>query len=369
MGLLKRRNLGMKPARRILIYRLGSLGDTIVALPALQLVAERFASAERWVLTDIPSGSKVTPMETLLAGTGLVHGYIRYPIATRNMSTLRRIRREIRNLAPDLLVYMAAPRGRMKALRDSVFFKVCGVSRQIGVPYTRRLQLPLRLSRAHYEYEGARLLRCLRKLSPPRELAFDLRLTESEYRTGREAIRSIGDGTRYIAASIGAKRDVQNWGDRKWASLLERLGKRCPGVGLVMGGSGDEWERTEWILSRWPGPVVNLCGQVGVRVFAAVLQGASLYIGHDSGPMHLASAVGTRVVAIFSSRNLPGEWFPPGQNEILYKAMPCQGCQLDTCVERRKACINSVTVEEVEQGALRQLGCGVALGNGLSRTQ
>ena len=70
--------------------------------------------------------------------------------------------------------------------------------------------------------------------------------------------------------------------------------------------------------------------------------------GHDSGPTHLAAAVDTPCVAIFSSRNYLGEWFPQGTgHRVLYHPIECQGCKLDVCIERQKACINSITVDEV----------------------
>jgi len=69
-------------------------------------------------------------------------------------------------------------------------------------------------------------------------------------------------------------------------------------------GAADEQVRTELLLANWPGPKLNLCGQLSVRQSAAVLTHARVYLGHDSGPMHLAAAVGIPCVAVFSSRNL-----------------------------------------------------------------
>jgi len=84
-----------------------------------------------------------------------------------------------------------------------------------------------------------------------------------------------------------------------------------------------------------------------------VLTHARMYLGHDSGPMHLAAAVGTPCVAVFSSRSLPGEWFPYGdQHRVLYRSISCQGCRLEVCIERQKACIRSITVDEVECSVL-----------------
>ena len=64
--------------------------------------------------------------------------------------------------------------------------------------------------------------------------------------------------------------------------------------------------------------------------------------------MHLAAAVGTRVVAIFAARNLPRTWFPYGTaSRVLYHQVDCRGCGLETCIVERKRCLLSITVPEV----------------------
>ena len=132
--------------KRILIYRLGSLGDTIVSLPALRLVQRSYPQAERWMLTNFSASSKAAPMARVLEGTGPVHGYIEYPLGLRDPRGLLRLRQEIHRLGPDVLIYLAAPRGRLKALRDAVFFRACGIPRLIGVPYSKTYQHPLKLA-------------------------------------------------------------------------------------------------------------------------------------------------------------------------------------------------------------------------------
>jgi lipopolysaccharide heptosyltransferase III len=93
---------------------------------------------------------------------------------------------------------------------------------------------------------------------------------------------------------------------------------------------------------------VNLCGKLSPRESAAVLARAKLFLGHDSGPMHLAAAVGIPCVAVFSARNRPRMWFPWGsQHEVIYHRTDCWGCDLDTCIEQKKKCLTSILPAEV----------------------
>jgi ADP-heptose:LPS heptosyltransferase len=104
-------------------------------------------------------------------------------------------------------------------------------------------------------------------------------------------------------------------------------------------------------------PVLNLCGQLTPRESSAVYRRACVYLGHDSGPMHLAAAVQTPCVAIFSARQPAGVWFPFGLgHRVLYRPVDCRGCGLETCIVERKKCILSITVDEVMEEVRGILG-------------
>lgn len=344
-----------KAIPRVLIYRLGSLGDTVVALPALRLVARAFPNAERHLLTNYGAHTKAAPMAAVLAHTGLIRGVLEYPIGVRDPLRLWALWRQIRALRPEVLVYLAEPRGLLRTWRDALFFRTCGIRHLVGVPYARGQRQVRRQSDGSFEFEGARLARCIGELGDARlddQASFDLALTAEERSTARSALAPLSCGRPMLAVSIGAKMDVKDWGDANWGALLAALNRFLPNWGLVMLGSADEGVRTQALLRNWSGSSLNLCGNT-VREMAAILECCSIYLGHDSGPMHLAAAVGTPCVAVFSSRNQPGEWFPHGRrHRVLYQPMPCQGCRLEVCVEQQKACIRSITVEAVRHAVL-----------------
>ena len=96
--------------QKILIYRLGSLGDTVVAIPCFNLIAKKFPVAEKRVLTNMPINQKACQLETVLENTQLVHGYIAYPA---NMSLLKKffvLSKMLRQWHPDVLIYLIAQR-------------------------------------------------------------------------------------------------------------------------------------------------------------------------------------------------------------------------------------------------------------------
>jgi ADP-heptose:LPS heptosyltransferase len=345
--------------RKVLIFLLGSLGDTVVALPALRLIARRFPQAQRCVLTNFSVSEKAAPMSSLLDGD-LIHDYIRFPPGRNEPLQLLKLAITIRRWNPDLLVYLHEPRGRAIAARDAVFFRVCGIRRTVGYHYVSADHaLNFDTTTGQYEHRTDYLARRLSSLGDARpgdRSSWDLALSKAEADKARTALSPLLGCSGILSASIGAKVDVKDWGDGNWTKLFQSLSARLPGWGLAMIGAPSERERSQNLLAAWQGKSVNLCGSITLRECGAALSQSDVYVGHDSGPMHLAAAVGTPCVAIFSARNLPGEWFPYGEGHtVLYHQTECFGCRLSDCPEFAKKCILSISVETVAQATLQKI--------------
>lgn len=154
--------------KRVLLYRLGSLGDHLVALPCYRLVQRAFPEAERRLLTNIPVMNKAAAVEAVLEGSGLVDGYLTYVVGERSLLALLKLAWTIRRWKPDALVYLAGARGEKAARRDRMFFRLCGIRQQIGLPLTEDLQHHrsegMREGTPWFEQEGRRLARCIAEL-------------------------------------------------------------------------------------------------------------------------------------------------------------------------------------------------------------
>ena len=338
--------------KTVLIYRLGSLGDTIVALPLFKKIAEIYPKHKRYVLTNYNTNIKASHTSLILDGSGLVDGYISYPVKTRSLRELNLLKKKIQDIQPEVLIYLASPRGRIKAYRDAFFFRWCGIRKLIGIPYTEHLQKNRWLPEENaYEYETERLVRCLSSLGKvdlENRTCWDLNLTENEVSQADKALGTIGKRTPFIVCSPGAKVDVKNWGEQNWSNLVALLYGRYGRYALVCIGAASEHDIAEEILKRWKGLTINLCGKMTPRESAAVLEKADLFIGHDSGPMHLSASVGTPCMAIFSGRNLPRVWYPYGKHHrVIYHEVGCNGCELEVCEKYDKKCIMSIGVNEV----------------------
>ena len=349
---------------RVLIYRLGSLGDTIVALPCFHQIARAYPDAERCLLTNIPVHSKAPAAFAVLEGSGLVHSFLRYPLATRNIGELITLQREVRAYRAQVLVYLTPRRQAGEVLRDAAFFRLCGIPQMVGLPLARDARTNRRdPGTGIYEPEAARLARLMRglgRINLGDAANWDLGLTLHEHKRAAEALEPVQDRP-LLACSVGTKVQAKDWGQDNWRNVLDTLATELPHYGLVLIGASEEAGVSDVAAAAWAGRSVNLCGQLAPRVSAAVLARARLFLGHDSGPMHLAATVGTPCVAVFSARNKPRVWFPWGeQHEVVYHRTDCWGCGLETCIEQKKKCLTSIVPAEV-LGVVRRVLARLAL--------
>ena len=302
---------------KVLIFRRGSLGDGVVSLPALSVLAERFPDSERRILTNSPVAGRAAPLHDLLAGSGLVCGYFIFPPSNWNPVEVRKLRSEIRAWRPDILVYLSEPSRRLRLIREMMFFRWCGVRRFIGLPFSSALRAYHKIGEDLWESEGNRLLRAINAESRIVPQA-DLGLGPKEIAQADKILSDWRGAVRFIVFCIGGKGEDKDWGDHNWEFVLKTLAPDHPDLGIAAIGSGEERGRSEALLQLWCGPSINLCGDLPSRISAIVAGRASFYLGHDSGPMHLAALAGVPCIAVFSARAKPGVWFPMGNDHRIF---------------------------------------------------
>jgi heptosyltransferase III len=344
--------------RKVLIYRLGSLGDTVVALPCFHLIARTFPNAERVLLTNHPVHAAAPPAAAILNHSGLVDGYMGYTAGTRKIGELMRLAWRIRRFNPDVTVYLMPVRPAKDVERDRRFFQLAGGGQLIGIPGEEERRHAFDARSGRFETEASRLARCIVKLGDAAigdRANWSLNLTVEEQ--GAAAV-SLGPLMRrpLVACAPGTKMQAKDWGRDNWRALLTWFHSRYPEFGLALLGAQEDTDLSDYVARDWAAPKVNLCGKLTPRESAAVLQHAKIFLGPDSGPMHLAASVGTPCVAAFSARAMPGTWFPIGPlHQVIYHQTSCYGCQLESCITENRRCLTTITLPEMTDAVCRIL--------------
>ena len=149
------------------------------------------------------------------------------------------------------------------------------------------------------------------------------------------------------------------WWGRMWpldrvSQVIDRLAQRL-GVKVLLIGAADDLPDAQRIASMTRSHPINLVGKTTTGELAALFRRLELLLCIDSGPLHLAAAVGTPTVSLFGPAN-PAIWAPQGeQHTVIYKGLPCSPCDQVTCVRQTNECMTLIGVEEVLQSTLSKL--------------
>jgi len=235
-----------------------------------------------------------------------------------------------------------------------VFFRLAGITSiigdQDGLPVAesaRGTPLP------YVDHEADRLLkrlaRCGIPVPPPGQGCMDLRLTPQEVGSAQDWLasrRGSVAGELLVAIAPGSRAPSKVWPAERYVALGRVLIEELSALPIVFGGREDQL-LGDLLIRAW-GRGANAAGELTVRQTAAALANCCLYVGNDTGTMHLAAAVGTPCVAVFSAQDLPGRWHPYGTGHyVLRSVVPCEGCHLRECVKFDLRCLKQIEVSEV----------------------
>lgn len=303
------------PRETLLIFRLGSIGDTVVALPCFHAIARAYPNHRRVLLTNALTSVRASSAESVLDGTGLIDDVVYYPVGDFSIKQSLALWDQLKRIRPAFLIYLAERATGGPVIRDYLFFKAAGVPKILIGPWSKQLR-DCRVDpwTGELEYEAERLARMLGRVvhTDLKPGSWDLRLSALEHAKVDQVIDEIAGHRPLLAIAPGAKVLAKDWGIDRWAALLASVADAYREVGLIIVGAPDERALCDDLANRWKGPVVNLCGILTPRETAAALGRCQLMVCHDSGPMHLAASQGTTCIALFGNYNQPRKWYPFG---------------------------------------------------------
>jgi len=231
---------------------------------------------------------------------------------------------------------------------------IAGIARRVGLDSDGRgFSLTQRVPAASERHEVDLYLACARALGVPTEGA-RLEFYPSETaRREASAWEPAGAGPLVVVHPAGGhnpgmRLSAKRWPAERYAALIGRLIAERGARVAVVGGPEDVHLAEE--ICRQAGAAVNLAGRLSFDQLGALLERAQLFVGNDTGAMHLAVAVGAPTVAIFGPSD-PRQYGPYGPgHRALWNPTECAPCLARGRWEagcRDFRCIESVTVEQV----------------------
>jgi heptosyltransferase-1 len=334
---------------RLLIVKLSAFGDVIHTLPTLEALRALYPQGHiTWLVED--------PFAPLLAG---------HP-ALDEVWSIPRLRLQRQSLyweAPALAAMLHRLRSQpfdmvidlQGLLKSALWVALTRSLRKIGYNGTREgSYLVLREKLPPYDPDAHAVLRYLnvaRYLGAP-EMPARFRLEHVVAGSG-ELLDQVNQKP-YVVLHPGARWATKLWPAASWARLAEWLAGRV--LAVVLTGSPGDHRLAQAILAESQAPIINLTGRTAMGELAAVLKGAAFAVTTDTGPMHLAAALGTPAAALFGP-TAPWRTGPFGEgHEIIRLGLDCSPCFRRECPEPR--CLTELPVERVMAACEKMLSLG-----------
>jgi ADP-heptose:LPS heptosyltransferase len=161
----------------------------------------------------------------------------------------------------------------------------------------------------------------------------------------RLAAAGIDPDRPWILLHPGASAASRRYPAGHWAHVLRLLAEKLQ-LPLVLTGSAEESELVDGIQFASAVPAVSLAGRLTLGELGAALRLAAVAVTNNTGPAHMAAAVGTPVVDLYALTN-PQHTPWKVKSRVLFHDVPCRFCYKSTCPERHQACLAGVEPQRV----------------------
>lgn len=344
-------------AARVCVYRVGAIGDLVCATPALWAIRRSYPDAHLTLLTTPGKYGHSRHADDLLGRAGWLDEIILYDLdEIRTIRDRLTFAARLRARKFDVWIDLTLDRAKFtRIIRDMLLARMLGVRWAFGwrlehIGFAARAEAEVR--EFPDEVERLAALLCAGGIDGDATIFPAL----AEPRDDRPAPfhRDLRiDGRRLVAIAPGARRSCNLWPTDRFAEVCMEL--IANGVEVILIGGVDDYSLCEEIISHSGHGASNLAGELSLRESCALLRRCDLVICVDSGPQHLAAAVGTRCVALFSQRNQRRRWYPHGSGHLVLEgSVECHTCLLDTCPYDNR-CMKQITVEQVLAAARASL--------------
>lgn len=332
----------------ILIVKLSAIGDVVHTLPSLAAIRKLYPEAHiTWVIEE--------------ASSDIIedHPYLDRVLISRRKRWLENLTKpgKFRQTVTDIRLFISTLRDRQYdlvidfhgLLKSAFIVLLSSGQRKLGYDSMQELS-GFFLNEKIFEDMNKHAVN--RYLDFPRYLGYDTEQpdffipVEECNETRVDSLltaHGIDSAKPFVAVSPVAFWETKLWQNDKFTRLCDRIVTEMKTGVVFTGGTADEI--IEQIRSRMTAPSVSLEGQTTLKDLAYLYKRASLVVTTDSGPMHIAAAVGTPTVALFGPTD-PSRTGPYGEGHVVIRRdLHCSPCFLKKCDSMQ--CMKEITAEEV----------------------
>lgn len=344
--------------KSILIILIAGIGDLIMSSPSLRALRNSHPDAEIHLLTS-------SEASWLAENYPYIDRVWSFPVREIRKDTLQGLKaidviRDMRKIRYDVAVNLYRVVSHHGAFRMGLLFRLLNADQKVGHDFKGfGLFLDKKAPREAFEnrhFTDAML--DLAKLAGgvPDDKGIEVFWDKSVEPKWATLFPQAGREKQPLCIGInpGADRTKKRWSPGNHASVADRLVELRGASIFLFGGPGEEHLASR-IKTAMKHPATNLAGKLSLNELAYVISRLDLFVTNDSGPMHIAAAVKTPVVALFGPEDpvYTRPYTSPALYRIVHKELSCRPCIDKRC--DRPVCMESIKPEDVLQACLELL--------------
>jgi heptosyltransferase-1 len=339
---------------RVLIVKTSALGDVIHALPVIDYLQQVVPDVEiDWVVED--------RCRQILAGhPGISHLHVihtrkwkKHPFSRETWREIREFRDILRHRNYDLVFDI---QGNLKSgflswfsgAGDRIGFTGDALQESANLFFTTR-QVSLRKHDYHVTDRSLRLASVpFGKDYRDFTLSSFIPISSEHAATATVLLSTLSDGLVFLFQH-GTTWSTKLWHDEGWIELGRRLHAEYPNSAILINWGSDEEKKRAEKIALSVGGVIRPLPWLTIGELAALIGKVDLVIGGDSGPVHIAAALGTPTVSLYRATDPRRNGPRGGHHVIIQSPLHCRVCLRKEC-DRDRQCRESITVEAVLKG-------------------
>ena len=341
--------------QKIIIFKIGNIGDTICAIPSLIAIRKAYSDVHITLLTS-PGKSGMVGAKELLSGASYINNIRTY--YTKDIRSFSKKIKFIRDLAGkyDTFIHLPVNLYPFKLLlKNLLFAKLIGVKSAWGFKKgSIQLFKKVQVDYGYKPTEVENLLNLLKEKGiSNNKPKFEFPITDQEKGRIRNIIPEEWDKELKVGIHPGAKREANRWPIEHLVEIARYLQNKYGVKIIILGGPGDV-ERAKKLRNKINkrNSVIG-AGKCSLKESIELIKHCSFVIANSTGTIHMAAAVNVPTVGLYTIRDVPGRWFPYGnQHIVLYHTGFRCNYRNETCIERS---IEAIKEEEVKEACQKIL--------------
>jgi heptosyltransferase-2 len=342
----------MQDFKRILITRTDRIGDVLLSTPVVKALRKRFPRSHIAIMVrpyarDIVLGNPYLDQVIIYDKYGAQRSFL------ASIKFAWGLKKKKFDLA---LILHPTNRVHLVTFLAGIKKRV-GFNRKMAFLLTDKIEHKKQQGQKHELQYSLDIIRFLGIEPEDKDLFMPIRQDSEMYIEQFLATQGFQRGDKMIALHPGASCPSKIWPKERFAELASKLADKFK-VKVVVVAGPDDIDIGKDLIGFMHCACIDACGKTSVSQLASLLRRCCLFISNDSGPVHIATAVGVPVVAIFGRSQAglgPRRWGPTGKDDIvLHKDVGCKVCLAHNC-QKGFACLGAISAEQVVEAAEKLL--------------